>query len=335
VCYDEAMIAAVGKYVDMIRLLDLEQEINTAKDARKQSLLVREAVAVSVRSGILSPYTSFVGVIRREAVVRKRPRIIVWSGFNRGYNCVELDVVDPNPQQFIVNALSAKFGVPADWVMIEFPGTEFHDCQFLKCKVLGENEMTIVILDTEGRPHQIPVDRTTTIDELKVRIHEKIRANPCQQMLSCRGMYLVRGTLADYDVGNNDIIHLTLGIAGGGDNIIISELEHVEKANDVSDLLEDHSVEGYWFDPAKMMAKSGLIEPPKLPHVDDALSGKILATVLALSILRKRYIDQFDLWQLLEIKALKWLSSVTRGVEINWTEIINSIVAKLTLTAPT
>jgi hypothetical protein len=139
-------------------------------------------------------------------------------------------------------------------------------------------------------------------------------------------------TLRDYKIQKDNTVHLVLRLLGGGSGgppITISEIEPVMREKDVSALLEDHSVEGYWLNSAKLMKQSGLVVPPKLPLIAPNLSEKVLATVLALAILRKRYQDQRDLWQLLELKALKWLGSATRRSAVNWTSIIDSIVATL------
>jgi hypothetical protein len=336
ICSDESMIAAVSKYTDMIRLIDLEHTMCKETDSGRRELLVREVVAISIRSGILSSYTSFVGVIQREAAVRERPRIFVWTGCRHGYVCIEVDRNHPDPRQYLINALSTKCEVSPDSLTMELPTPEFRDfedCQTVICKEFGDHVFRLEVQMLTGRKFVIDTVPETTIQELKQVIQEMDGPQADIQWLIFNGHQLDNeAALADYNITSEAKLHCVLMLKGGGGfpDIQISEIEPPCKLNDVSEFLNGHSVEGCWINPGEMIAKSGLVDSPELPHVDDALSDKILATVLALALLRKRYNHQRELWALLELKAVRWLLSVSVGSKLNWTLIIDSIVAMLT-----
>jgi hypothetical protein len=48
---------------------------------------------------------------------------------------------------------------------------------------------------------------------------------------------------------------------------------------------------------------------------------------LALALLRKRFLDQRELWRLLEQKAMEWLSVVAKGID--WSSVIDGVVLLL------
>jgi hypothetical protein len=116
--------------------------------------------------------------------------------------------------------------------------------------------------------------------------------------------------MEDYHIRGNSTVHCLRRLRGGGctTRINISDFEPVERANDVGSLLEDYSVEGYWLLARPLIQQSGRAEPPKVPQVSPDISEKVLTTVLPFAILRNPCQDQRDPWQLLEMKALKWLA---------------------------
>jgi hypothetical protein len=114
---------------------------------------------------------------------------------------------------------------------------------------------------------------------------------------------------------------------GGPSPVIESELERACQAQDISSFLDGHSAEGFWGDVTQMMKKTGLRTRPRLPKVAGDKAEKVLATVLAIALLRKRYFDQFDLWRLLEQKALHWLKRI--DIHIKWSEIIDGVAELL------
>jgi uncharacterized protein YegL len=333
ICADESMIKAVSKYVDMTRLTDLEHAISQQKKHGKtRASLIQQSVAISIRSGILCSYTSFVGVVTQSGPVREKPRTFVWCGRRHGYVCVELDRNDPNPCQTIVNAVSSKVGSPAEQVRIEFQGTsfsDFYDCQVLRCERTTEGTISFFVKTLTGKHFDLSALPTESICDIKMMIQDLEGIPTDQQRLIYAGKQLEDDqTMDELGIIDGCTFHLVLRLrGGGGPPLIISELERAMKENDVSTFLDGHSVEGCWVNAEAMMTKSGLITPPTLPTVRPDMAAKVLATVLALAILRKRYSDQRDIWQLLELKALKWLDQVHGGAD--WSQIINSIIATL------
>jgi hypothetical protein len=331
-CFDPSIVNAVSKYVDLIALIELEQKISrTEQGTVMYDYLVRMAIAISVRSGILCEYTSFVGIETRSASVPEKPRIFVWSGKKQGYLSIELDPNDTNPSQTILTAVASKMSRSSDEIHIEFPGNscaDFHDCQVLFCRLVSREEIQICVKSLTGRRITIEINSEATIEELKAKVTDHEGSPPEQQRLIFGGTQLEDGDLlSDYSIRKDSTVHLVLRLRGGGSPMVISELAPATKQNDVCEILENHSIEGFWTNADGMMAKSGLDEPPILPIVGPEVTAKALATVLALAILRKRYSEQQEMWSLLELKALKWLTRIVEGID--WLGIIDSIVATL------
>jgi uncharacterized protein YegL len=330
VCSDESMIAAVSKYADLLELIDLEQQFQRKEITESQKRLVmQQAITLSIRSGILCPWTSFVGVITVQPRARERPRVYVWGGRERGYVCVELDPNDTNPCQTIAETLASDLNCSAESIGIQFTGTtfaDFYDGQLLDTSLSGSIDVTVHTLT--GRRIILEIDPAESVETLKLMIQDREGIPLDQQRLVHAGRQLENDqTLEECAIQNDSEVYLVLRLRGGSDGIKVSEVEPPKKANDISDLLSGHSIEGFWVGAQAMMAKFGLTSPPVLPDVRADLADKVLATVIALAILRKWYSDQADLWCLLDSKGLQWLNQVHTGVD--WLKIIDSVVATL------
>jgi hypothetical protein len=76
-----------------------------------------------------------------------------------------------------------------------------------------------------------------------------------------------------------------------------------------------------------MQKLAGLNEPPRVPAVPRKLESKVLATLIALALLRKYHSDEYEMWRLLELKAMQWLNRAHSGV--SWSEILDTFVGAL------
>jgi hypothetical protein len=333
VAADANFATAVAKFVDSVQLVDLEQLIGTQNNGEQaRAALVRQAVMISVRSGILRPWTSFVGVQTKAPAVRERPRVFVKTGAVRGYVCVELDAADPRPAETIVAAVAAKMGRDKGETVIELPGKEFNDfkdCQILSRRPIPGKEFEIHVRTFTGRFVTLIVAAQETLGGLKSLIHGELECPPDQQRLIFDGRQLEGHgeTLNSLGIISGTTVHLALRLRGGGMPLIIAEVEPAVKQRDVSGILDGHSVEGCWLDADDMIRRAGLPARPELP-VPAALApdlvDRVLATVVALAILRKLHPDQRELWRLLEAKALKWLASIT--ADVDWSAIVDTIL---------
>jgi hypothetical protein len=335
-CSDEFMISVVSKIADMLRLTDLEHQVTKRLTAELRESVIAQAVAISVRSGILSPWTSFVGVVTQEAPPRADRRVFVWGGSERGYLCVELDRHREDAREQILNAISSEFRIPLDSVDIDFEGrslSDFSDCQLVTLTPPRLGLIRLNVRDLCGHTFQFEIDLSSTVQDLRLMVADRTGEAPEKLDFSYGGRVLCtnEAPLIYYHISSDDTVHIHCRLAGGGAPLTpeLSEIERPLKENDVSIFLEGHSAEGCWLNAEEMMELSGLAAPPQLPSTPRGLSEKVLATVLALAILRKRYEDERDLWQLLELKGLIWLGKACSGIEVNWSAIIDSIAATL------
>jgi hypothetical protein len=73
----------------------------------------------------------------------------------------------------------------------------------------------------------------------------------------------------------------------------------------VLELIALQTVDGYWASAEQLQTAAGL-------HVDcpSDLAGipSVFATVLAIAILRTRFLDRKSQWRMIERKALRWLA---------------------------
>jgi hypothetical protein len=329
ICQDADFNAAVSKFVALVQLVQLEQIINGQREgSQTQQSLIREAIAISVRSGILCPWTALVGVQTQSAPQRERPRVFVSVRHPHEYVCVELDRSDPAPTQTILNAVAAAMNRDVRDVSIEFPGTDFAafaDCQILTRQPVPGEQIALQVKSLTGKIYDLVMGPAETVGDLKVTITEITGIPEDQQRLVFRGRQLddESATLSDMQIVDNATVHLVLRLRGGASVEEIAEVEPRQKQNDVSSVLAGHSVEGCWLNADEMRQMAGITVTPALPVVPPEEAAKVLATVLALAILRKRCSDQQELWRLLEVKALKWLARVKEGVD--WSTIVDAI----------
>jgi hypothetical protein len=329
-CDDQSMIDAVAKYAASIEITDLQRQVSThVGNTAQMNEMIRLIKTISVSSGILSPYTSFVGIVTQTAFRRSR-RVFVWCGFKLCDICVELDPDDSNPCETIHRAVQSKLESPSDLLRIDFGRQDFHDCQVLRGYLTATEETEVFVKNLSGNQITIVIEPTETVLDFKMKIQAEQGLPPDQQRLIFYGKQLIDEELMGmYLLGpRTKLFHMVLRLRGGGlPEVMESELERAQKEKDISSFLDGHSAEGFWGDSIQMMAKSGLTEPPMLPQITSDNAEKVLATVLAIALLRKRYSDEVGLWRLLEQKALQWLKRIDSRV--NWSEIIHRVVELL------
>jgi hypothetical protein len=324
VCADATMITAVSKYVDLIRLQNFEHEIRDGRRTRTikaRNLLIREAVGISVRSGILCSYTIFVGVVQQDAPNAKQTRIYVWCGGSCGYLCILLNCNDLSPQKTINEAVALQLQLSSDAFHIEFPGTrlnDFHDCQILRCKVNQTNPIEINVRTPKGKYLVILAWPQETIMDLKILIDKREGISPDDQRLVMAQIELnCNNTIEDYLCEASLRPHLQICLEYGKCDSIcrVSDMLFSVTEPDIAVILSDYSVDGLWTKADKILEKLGQPAPSEPSfHMSDQ-DGKFSATLRVLRILRTRYEHHQDIWQLLEFKAIMYFDHIIDGQE--------------------
>jgi hypothetical protein len=168
-----------------------------------------------------------------------------------------------------------------------------------------------------------------TIKDLKIFLRMKYGIPTAHQRILFSGRGLHNScTLNACAIRPRSIVYIIHPLLGGGPTRgMTAESEPPHRAREISALLEGHSVDGSWLDLHAMLAKAGLRRIPDLPNVRGPLPPKVAATVLALALLKKHHSDQPELWRLLEVKAMQWLSGARPGMP--WSQIVDSLVALL------
>jgi hypothetical protein len=345
-CMFDDVNCAVSKYIESLRLIDLEQKISKLeKDPEIYDALKRQAIDISTKSGIMCAFTSFVAVLPRP------PRADVRDSDGQDRNSIQIflrDVngghvalrVDPYASISTLRSLIySKTAVAPSNQILCFAG-KILESGTLRDYPLHENstiEMSpglrggmhiFVRWVKDGRHVAIEVQPDESISGLKEKIQSQMGMRVVEQVLTYKGKPLVTGTLLDYSVQKHCVIDLEIGVSGGGGPMLmISDIEPGHKEHNISDLLSGHSVDGCWLHGTAMRKLAGLKHRPRVPDVAPGLRSKVQATLIALALLRKYHSDEYELWRLLELKAIQWLNRFrTRA---SWSDIIDEVVAAL------
>ncbi|KAH0787554.1 von Willebrand factor type A domain containing protein [Histomonas meleagridis] len=97
---------------------------------------------------------------------------------------------------------------------------------------------------------------------------------------------------------------------------------------DLSKLLSLQNMMGFWEDAKEVIKLTKLKEVPKVNEADGAENQqRVIATVLALALLHHEAMEKKPVWQMIETKALRWLSGVKSDVK--WNEVVERIAKEL------
>jgi hypothetical protein len=337
-CRHEEVTNAVAKYIESLRLIDLEQRMSKAqKKPVIYDELKRQAIEISIASGIMCPFTSFIAVLprcHRDLAKSASTEIFVTDSSGGSIPLmVDLDTSISDAKEQIWRAT----GVPRSHQILYYADQALTSGTLLDHSVCKNSSIRLC----RGRRHenmqifvkgwdcqQYAVDADSSIADFKEVIFGRTGLRPSDHFLTFAGQGLRSGTLRDYSVQKDCTINLCLNLRGaGGCELRISDIEPRSKEHDISDLLKGHSVDGCWLNDADMQKRAGLKHRPTVPDVPPELGSRVRATVIALALLRKYHSDEYELWRLLEHKAMQWLNRTRTGV--CWSKIIDKVIAAL------
>lgn len=82
--------------------------------------------------------------------------------------------------------------------------------------VAGEGQITVFVKSIAGKTRTVVVEKNATIASIKEQIQQKEGLNPEEQRMIFAGKNLEDNrTLMDYNIGNNQTIHLVMRVRGG------------------------------------------------------------------------------------------------------------------------
>ncbi|KAH0792825.1 von Willebrand factor type A domain containing protein [Histomonas meleagridis] len=131
----------------------------------------------------------------------------------------------------------------------------------------------------------------------------------------------------DFEVGNvySDYRDFSDDESSEEDHSQLMKYENEKNSFDFMDIVKLQQIEGYWEKNQKILEFAGLQEYPTLTEIKNCEGmDRVISTVLAVAVLRKKALEKRDSWQLIETKALNWLKGINN--DINWDEIINRYI---------
>ncbi|OHS95001.1 hypothetical protein TRFO_10692 [Tritrichomonas foetus] len=272
--------------------------------------------------------------------------------------------------------------IPKEYQRLIFGGKQMEDDHFISDYSILPNSTIYMLLrlkggmqihikiNHSGKSITLNVSPEEKIEEIRRQIFQIEGIPPEQQNLTFNGISLLDDHCLDYyNIEENSIIRVSLQAPAGKcclsyshpSTTNISSLNPPKTDFEISLLLDNHSIEGYWENLNEILRVCKLLNLTKeiiiekisnfrekrkeneheednkkefenldelinsilnlIKNSNEQLLDQILATIIAISILHEKAIDQEEIWCILEQKASLWFSSISTN--INWKELIS------------
>jgi hypothetical protein len=312
-CDDPVVVDGVRRYADWLTAIAVQRQAFKLRlvlpEEVRQSIIPR-AVELSLQCGIPAADTVLVPVVK---AVRGNRGVFVWRGLEGAVSWFE----KPPFANRLSDAIAAEYGVSVDSICVD------SDSQI--AVLPNDREVAFILKTATVGNAPLIFDAGDRIRDIKATVQFCVPCEVREPRLIGAGTELEDDDFVSA-IPQGAFVELVSGEGDESSEVVVAEIEAVRNRVDTSELLENHSVEGFWTNAETLLEWVRLGTRPELPEVHEDVRESVFATVLAVALLRRACGGEQLSWQLLEAKALAWLATVA-GI-VPWSGVIDD-VAKL------
>jgi len=268
---------------------DLQNKIDLGENVSRN---IEAIIQLSIESGIIIEHTAYIGISEKQATEQPKEKGGFFSSIKRLFSSKPSNISVPFVEEEIVSYR--------------------YDMECCKCAPSAAPQMMFACDDMDEQMAECMEELSDSMssniapmecEELCMKEQEFAPPAPIQQQMRSISPSIIQKCEVSRRSGST---------SGGMSNIV--------------DLAE---FGGYWKDPNQICSANGVNLPP-IPGELAALSDKqneAFASVIALALLRKGFLNDKAKWNLIEKKCMKFLSGLSSSID--WEKMINELVQVL------